>query len=230
MRLAVNYAFDRQRFTRLLGPGFEPTCQIIPPNFPSYRRICLYGTAGAAGLARAQRLVRSSGKAGSAVTVWAPAPRAVEGRFMATLLATLGFRVRLRSVGVNTYFARIADSRTRAQIGYLGWFSDFPSDAGFLPPQFTCSAFVKANPQRNQDPSGYCNPAVDRTLAEASAAQSQNPPEAAALWQRAERMILHQAPIVPTYNKDNVSFIGSHVGNFEENPQWGVLVDQLWMR
>ena len=43
-------------------------------------------------------------------------------------------------------------------------------------------------------------------------------------------MILHQAPIVPTYNKDNVSFIGSHVGNFEENPQWGVLVDQLWMR
>ena len=51
VRLAVNYAFDRQRFTRLLGPGFEPTCQIIPPNFPSYRRICLYGTAGAAGLA-----------------------------------------------------------------------------------------------------------------------------------------------------------------------------------
>jgi peptide/nickel transport system substrate-binding protein len=146
------------------------------------------------------------------------------------LLTTLGFRVRLRSVGVNTYFARIADSRTRAQIGYLGWFSDFPSDAGFLPPQFTCSAFIKANPQRNQDPSGYCNPAVDRKLADASAAQSQDPPEAAALWQRGERMILDDAPLVPTYNKDNVSFIGSNVGNFEENPQWGVLVDQLWVR
>jgi ABC-type transport system substrate-binding protein len=149
---------------------------------------------------------------------------------MATLLATLGFGARIHSVDVNTYFTRIEDSRTRAQIGYLGWFSDFPSDAGFLPPEFACSAFVKASPLRNQDPSGYCNPAVDRTLREASAAQSQNPPEAAALWQRAERMILRQAPIVPTYNKDDVAFIGNRVGHFEQNPQWGVLLDQLWVR
>jgi peptide/nickel transport system substrate-binding protein len=28
-RLAVNYALDR-------------TCQILPPNYPSYRRACLY--------------------------------------------------------------------------------------------------------------------------------------------------------------------------------------------
>jgi YVTN family beta-propeller protein len=230
VRVAVNDAFDRQRFARLLGPGFEPTCQILPPNFPAYRRFCPYSGGGAVGVARAQRLVRSSGEAGASVTVWAPAPRAVEGRFMATLLHTLGFRTRLKTLGSGNYFTRILDSRTRAQIVYLGWFSDFPSDAGLVSTVFGCSAFVEADPQVSQDPSEFCDPAVDRVLSEATAAQSQNRPQAAALWQRAERMILTQAPVVPTYNKDNVSLIARHVGNFEPNPQWGVLVDQLWVR
>jgi hypothetical protein len=32
------------------------------------------------------------------------------------------------------------------------------------------------------------------------------------------------------YNGQNVSFVSKRVGNFEYNPQWGVLLDQLWVR
>jgi peptide/nickel transport system substrate-binding protein len=53
---------------------------------------------------------------------------------------------------------------------------------------------------------------------------------ASALWQKAERAVLAQAPIVPTYNQQDVSFVSKRVGNFQYNPQWRVLLDQLWVK
>jgi peptide/nickel transport system substrate-binding protein len=83
VRRAVSYAFDRSAFVRLLGPGYAPTCKLLPPNFPAYRKTCPYASGGTAGLDRAQRLVRSSGTAGTSVTVWMPVgPGPAQGRFM----------------------------------------------------------------------------------------------------------------------------------------------------
>src|SRR5438132_7526429 len=104
VRRAVNYAFDRQAFAQLLGRAFAPTCQILPPNFPSYRRSCEYLPDGVAGLDRARRLVRSSGTAGASVTVWVPAPIAVQGRFMVSVLDSLGYRARLKAAAPPSYF------------------------------------------------------------------------------------------------------------------------------
>jgi hypothetical protein len=50
VRRAVNYAFDRPAFAQLLGRSAAPTCQILPPNFPSYRRSCPYLPGGVGGL------------------------------------------------------------------------------------------------------------------------------------------------------------------------------------
>jgi peptide/nickel transport system substrate-binding protein len=43
-RIALNLAVDRSRFVRLFGgPRLaEPTCQVLPPNFPGYRPYCPY--------------------------------------------------------------------------------------------------------------------------------------------------------------------------------------------
>jgi peptide/nickel transport system substrate-binding protein len=60
--------------------------------------------------------------------------------------------------------------------------------------------------------------------------QAQSPAAAPALWQSAERAILRQAPLLPTYNPDNVAFLAPHVGNFQYHPQWGILLDQLWVK
>ncbi len=89
-RRAVNYAFDRQGFATLLGPAFAPTCQILPPNYPSFRRTCPYRPSGVAGLDKARSLVRASGTMGDQVAVWAPAPAAVQARFMVSVLKSLG--------------------------------------------------------------------------------------------------------------------------------------------
>ena len=146
-----------------------------------------------------------------------------------------GFRASLKTVsptaaGISGYFNRINDSRTHTQIGFYGWSSDFPSDGGFLPPQFSCASYRPASPQTNQDPSEFCDPKVDRLFSQALTAQASNPSAAAALWQRAEQAILAQAPLVPTYNQQDVSFVSKRVGNFQYNPQWRVLLDQLWIK
>ncbi|MDX6515410.1 MAG: hypothetical protein QOH73_1076 [Gaiellaceae bacterium] len=223
VRRAVNYAIDRQALAQLLGRAFAPTCQILPPNFPSYRRSCPYLPGGVGGLDRARRLVQSSGTSGASVTVWVPAagPGLTQGGFMVSVLDSLGYRARFKSVAPSSYFDRLLDPKRPVQVGYYGWFADFPSDVSFVHDQFACAAASS---------SGFCDPALDRQMVQAEAVQAQDPPAAAALWQKIERAILAQAPVVPTYNRQNVDFVSKRVGNYQYNPQWGVLLDQLWVR
>jgi YVTN family beta-propeller protein len=230
VRRAVNDAVDRSAVARLLGPGFSPTCQILPPDFPSYRRTCPYPAGDASALAGARRVVRETGAADTPVTVWVPSPERISGRYVVSVLRSLGFRAGLKAVpGPGPYFKWVNDSRHGAQVGFDAWISDFPSPAGFLTPLFSCAAFAPAT-NDNSDPSGFCDPAVDRLLAQAESTQAQNPAAAIALWQQAERAILAQAPLVPLYNPRNVTFVSKRVGNFAYHPQWGVLLDQLWVR
>ena len=144
---------------------------------------------------------------------------------MVRLLDSIGLRAHLKTIpitpGIGGYFGHVNDPRSHAQVGYYGWVADYPSDAGFLPPIFSCAA---------HNATGFCDHAVDRLFAEAEAAQAQNPARATALWQKAERAILAQAPVVPTDNSEGLAFVSKRVGNFEFHPEWGVLLDQLWVK
>jgi peptide/nickel transport system substrate-binding protein len=230
-RLAVNYALDRQALASLLGRANAPTCQIFPPNYASYRRTCPYGRGGVAGVDKARRLVRASGSAGRSVVVWAPGPQADQARYMASLLRSIGYRAKLHLVAdPSKYFSFVTNSRMRAQIGYYGWASDFPSESEFITPVFTCNGYVPGEALATTNPSGFCNRALDRELKHAAAVQAQDPPAAHALWRALERKLLLQAPYVPTYNRKSVDFLAKRVGNYQYHPQWGPLIDQLWVR
>jgi peptide/nickel transport system substrate-binding protein len=229
-RRAVNMAFDREALTRRLGRQFAPTCQILPPNLPGYRPTCPYRSSSAAALDAARRLVESSGTAGELVTVWVPDPIADQGRFMASVLESLGYRTRLETNEIGEHFASISDSRVRAQTGYSGWIAGFPSAADFLPPLFSCAAFVPAAPGQNANFSQFCDPAVDARMERAATTQVQDPAAATVLWQRVEQSLLAQAPVVPAYNRNTVDLVSERVGNYQYNAQWGVLLTQLWVR
>jgi peptide/nickel transport system substrate-binding protein len=231
VRRAVNYAFDRQAFAAMLGRAFAPTCQIFPPNYPSFHRTCPFVPGGVAGLDKARALVRASGTTGQSVRVWAPGPIAEQARFLAAVLRSLGLRANPHVIRDPTkYFSLILDSRNRVQTGYYGWGSDFPSEAGFLRPLFTCGAFIPANRDATTDPSGFCDRSIDSEIDRAAAIQAQDPPAARSLWRKIEHDILAQAPMVPTYNRKSVDFVGKRVGNYQYNPQWRALIDQLWVR
>jgi peptide/nickel transport system substrate-binding protein len=59
--------------------------------------------------------------------------------------------------------------------------------------------------------------------------QSRNPNAAAALWARIDREITDQAPWVPVYNPRSLVMLSARVGNYQFNPYWSLLIDQLWV-
>jgi peptide/nickel transport system substrate-binding protein len=221
VRRAVNEAFDRRAYTKFLGPGSVPTCQVLPPDYPGYRKTCPYGPGGAAAYRAARRLVRSAGRTGTRVAVWMPTPLAPRGAFMVHVLNAIGLRARVKPIDFKHYFERIGDPREHAQTGFNVWIADYPSETGFLPPIVSCVV---------QNPSQFCDHAIDRLFARAEAVQVEHPGSASALWQKAERAVLAQAPIVPAVNGENVAFVAKRVGNFQYHPEWEVLLDQLWLK
>ena len=44
VRRAIAYAVDRKRIASLQGGGLlaQPTCQLVPPRIPGYKRFCTY--------------------------------------------------------------------------------------------------------------------------------------------------------------------------------------------
>src|SRR5204862_8366437 len=76
-RQAINYAANRAAYVKIAGGSSlaVPTCQILPPNYPSYTPYCPF-TAGSShtswtgpDLAKARQLVQQSGTAGMKVIV-----------------------------------------------------------------------------------------------------------------------------------------------------------------
>ena len=136
VRRALNFAIDRGRVVDLLRRrrrGAQPTCQILPPQMPGYRRYCPYtrtpradGALERPDLARARRLVAASGTAGMRVRVWgrpsAPGPRR-QGRDVVAVLRRLGYRS-LHSSAPTRFFNYTNDSRNRAQVIAGGWSAD----------------------------------------------------------------------------------------------------------
>jgi len=234
VRRAVSIAFDRDALARAVGRAGTTTCRIFPRNSPGYRPTCPYDAGGVANLDRARRVVATSGTAGTRVTVWMPdrAPPKV-GRYVVSVLSSIGFRARLQVEpvrGAPSYFDNVSDSRVGAQIGWFGWGADYPSAAGFIEPLLSCASFVPASPGLNNNLAGFCDRAIDAQMTRAFAAQVQDPAAATTLWQQVEDAVLARAPIVPAYNRSYVTFVSKRVGNYQYNPQWGVLLDQLWVK
>jgi peptide/nickel transport system substrate-binding protein len=60
--------------------------------------------------------------------------------------------------------------------------------------------------------------------------QATDPTGADNVWTTVDREIVDQAAAVPLYNPKAIDVVSRRVGNYQRNPQWGVLLDQLWLR
>jgi YVTN family beta-propeller protein len=241
VRQALNYAVDRNRIVELAGGGLvaRATCQLLPPITPGYRPYCPYTLrANAAGawiapdLAKARALIAASGTRGAPVQVFAydVRGRLEYARYFVSLLRRLGYRSSLRLIrAVPGYFHYTGDSRHRAQIGPIGWFADFAAPSLFLRGLFSCASFRPGDPG-NLNYSEFCDRRVDATMSRASAVQASDPVRASALWADAERALVDQAAMVPLVQRHAVAFVSRRVGNYQFHPQWGTLLDQLWVK
>ena len=175
VRRAVNFAVDREEVVDIWGgPNLaSETCQVLPPNFPSYEPYCPYTSDPSADgewkgpdLERARRLVAASGTRGMKVSVWVARSKFDRqlGDYFVSLLSDLGYASNLKFLG-----AQSITDRSRAQIAVrlLGWIADYPSPSGFFEPLLTCDSY-KPRSGTNTNYAGFCNAHVDSMIARAS--------------------------------------------------------------
>ena len=177
VRRAVTDAFDEDAFAASEGPQYAPTCRILPPNFPAYQSTCPDASAGPQGIDRARKQVESAGVTGMRVTVWTLSPVRTQAEYIASLLRSIGFRADVKAIvpvpDPSGYFNQVADPANRAQIGFGGWISDYPSAAGFIPPILSCAGYTPQSPESSTNLAAYCNPAIDAKMIRASGLQAQ---------------------------------------------------------
>jgi peptide/nickel transport system substrate-binding protein len=237
VRRALNFAVDRERLRDLaLGHGLgSTTCQVLPPNLDGYEPYCPYtvgptadGTWSAPDLERARRLVRASGTLGQRVTVWLPDWAGIPanaGRYVASVLDDLGYRARFR-FAPDPYGL---EDELHVQIGFSGEGASFPKPASFIGEVLACSAYNPVN-QDNPNSAEFCDPAIDREIAGAQSLEKNDPERASRLWAKIDRDLTNQAPWVPFANGAQADVVSAKLRNYQFNPRWGVLLDQLWVK
>jgi YVTN family beta-propeller protein len=238
-RGALNLAIDRGDVVEAWGGSglAQPTCQVLPPGLPGYRPYCPYtknasssGTWSAPDPDRAKALVRASGTGGQEVVVFAPRvePQLSGARRVADALAFLGYRVRVQTIGdFNRYYARAGSGSV--QIGIAGWLANYPIASQFFESLLTCAAYQPDAPVNLNAPA-FCDRRIDDYIERATALEPTQPSAATALWQRTDRAIVDAAPWAPLVNERGIDLVSERVGNYQHHPQWGVLLDQLWVQ
>ena len=98
------------------------------------------------------------------ITVWSWGDLAGLGPYTTRLLRSLGYRVAMKTVRGNHYFAVAFDSRNKPQIGTAEWITDYPTAAGFFNPLFTCASFQPRS-SNNVNGAEFCDPRLDRRSA-----------------------------------------------------------------
>ena len=245
VRQALSYAIDRGKVTRLLQTGGQPICQMLTPFILGYRPYCPYtldpnpsGSWTAPNLAKAERLIAATHTRGRPITIWNLGASdtnytSIEP-YLTSLLDQLGYPTTIKYRNDNLFpnaQTQFADSRTRAQAALTGSLAPYPSPAAVIQTNFACQSFLPDSPG-NANWAEFCDPQLDAQTNSALAAESNNSPDAAALWAQADRTATDQAPAIPLNTPSNTSVVSARLGNFQYSitAPFGVPVDQLWVR
>jgi YVTN family beta-propeller protein len=234
VRQALNYAINRATIAQLNGgPSFAtPTCQLIAPGLPGYRRYCPYtlhpradGAWSAPDMKRARQLVEQSGTRGERVDVWGSPdgggfvpPTMPE--YVAGVLRALGYRVHLHLIPT----ASLTEAMHRsAQVTADGdWVAAYPYPSSYVPGFVSCGGGTSNG--------YYCNASLDREMQQAGMVELSDPPNASALWESIDRQLTNEAVWVPTVTQRDIEITSSRLRNYQYNPVWGFLADQAWLR
>jgi YVTN family beta-propeller protein len=230
-RQAFNDAVDRNKLVELYGgPSVAVgTCQMLPPNFPSYSWYCPYTTGPANGdyrgpdLAKARSLVEASGTRGISVTVYGTTDGAngPVNTYLKQVLGQLGYKATFHALPNTTAFEFLSTHK-KLQVEPYGFGADFPLASNFYDALVACGA--------GSNVSEYCNRGLDQRAASATALEATDPGAALRAWTQIDRVVTESAQILPLANFKDTTVVSKRVGNYQSNQLVGPLLSQLWVR
>jgi len=228
VRQAVNIAIDRNKMQKLFGPYTAVSCQLLPPNFPGYEPYCPYTRDPGSvwtkpNLELAQRLVDRSGTRNMPTTVWtSPGWFPQQAAYLRDVLVDIGYRGTLKSVTDTEYEKALFGTHRIVPIGMSGWTADYAAESGFIGALAACRS--PSNDSR------FCDRAIDRRMAVATRLQLTQPSVAHERWAQIERDLMDRAVWAPVVSRSWANLVSPSVGNFQVSPEWGPLVDQMWVQ
>ena len=240
-RQAINFAADRNAYVKI-GGGTSlavPTCQILPPNFPGYKPYCPY-TAGsdhtkwtAPDIAKAKQLVQQSGTAGMKVVVNSATDETSKALAlqMVSDLNKIGYKAstQLLTGSIQYAFVQNSNNNKKWQVAWSAWYQDYPVPSDFLNVLLGCGS-IHPGSDASPNIAAFCDQAIQAKMTQASSMQLTNLAGANDLWAQVDHEVTDQAPWVDLFNPKQIDFLSKRVGNYQWNPQWYILIDQLWVQ
>ena len=195
VRQALNFAIDKREIASIvLGDLVEPADGILPPNFPGY-------SEGVSGYTfdpvRAKQLLAES-KYGDDLENIPPITITTPGNFGANVSLDMEVILQMweRNLGITAEFQQTEYAtflkdlhKGRFQMFDIGWIADYPDPENFLDILF--------HSESSNNHTHYSNPEVDDLLMQARV-ETDNVARYE-LYNRAEQMILNDAPWVPLW-------------------------------
>jgi peptide/nickel transport system substrate-binding protein len=204
-RQAVEYAIDRQALVRVYGGLGQPTENILPPTYPSYKKHDLYPF----NLAKAKQLVAASGDKGMAVTVWnhdrGNDPKATA--YLVDQLNKIGFKAKEKIINSAVYWTTVGNQATKAQIGFADWFQDYPHPLDWFDVLLNGSRITQTH---NNNYSNFDNASVNAKI-ESLKKQPSLTSSVNAQWASLDNQIMEQAAWAPFMNRQFIDFFNSDI-------------------
>ena len=205
VRQAVNYAINREALVRIYGGLAQPTENILPPTYPSYKKHDLYPH----NLAKAKQLIKAAGATGAKVTVWnhdrGNDPKA--SAYLVDVLNSIGLKAKEKIVNSQVYWSTVGNQATKAQIGFADWFQDYPHPLDWIDVLLNGE---RITPTHNNNYANYDNKSVNAEID----ALKQEPTLTAAVnakWAALDKKIMGEAPWAPFINRQFTDFFNSDI-------------------
>jgi peptide/nickel transport system substrate-binding protein len=238
-RQAINYAANRTAYVKIAGgPSLAvPACQILPPNYPSYVPYCPYTTGSQTvwsgpNLAKAKQLVQQSHTAGMKVVVDGTNDQVGKALVeqMVSDLDSIGYKAspQLLAGSVQYPFVQNSANSSKWNVGWSAWYQDYPAQSDFLNVLLGCNT-IHPNSDASPNIAAYCDKATQTQINQAESEEATSPSAAAKLWTEIDHEDTNAAPWVDMYNPKQIDFLSSDVHGYKWNPQWYILIDQLWL-
>jgi peptide/nickel transport system substrate-binding protein len=239
-RQAINYAANRAAYVKIYGgPSLAvPTCQILPPNYPSYAPYCPY-TSGSShtkwtgpDLTKAKQLVQQSHTAGMKVVVDSTTDQVGKAfaEQMVSDLNAIGYKAstQLLAAGIQYPFVQNSSNSSKWNVGYSAWYQDYPAASDFLNVLLGCGT-IHPNSDASPNIAAFCDQAIQSKINQAETEGATNPSGAAALWTQVDHADTNAAPWVDMFNPKQIDVLSHNVHGYSWSPQWYILIDRLWL-
>jgi peptide/nickel transport system substrate-binding protein len=238
-RQAINYAANRTAYVKIAGgPSLAvPACQILPPNYPSYVPYCPYTTGSQTvwsgpNVAKAKQLVQQSGTAGMKVVVDGTNDQVGKALVeqMISDLDSIGYKASAQLLAASIQYPYVQNSTNSSKwnVAWSAWYQDYPAQSDFLNVLLGCNT-IHPNSDASPNIAAYCDKATQTQISQAESEEATNPSGAAKLWTEIDHEDTNAAPWVDLYNPKQIDFLSSNVHGYMWNPQWYILIDQLWL-